>query len=51
MSNYKLYYFNARSRAETSRMLFALADQPYEDVRIKLEDWSEFKKCKYHLSQ
>ena len=32
-TQYKLTYFNLRALAETSRYLFALAHQPYEDYR------------------
>eukprot|EP00057_Strongylocentrotus_purpuratus_P025812 XP_011680286.1 PREDICTED: S-crystallin SL11 isoform X1 [Strongylocentrotus purpuratus] len=39
MPSYKLMYFNSRGRAETSRMLFALADQKYEDYRFKDGEW------------
>jgi glutathione S-transferase len=35
MVHYKLTYFNARSRAELIRLLFALADVEYEDVRVE----------------
>jgi len=33
----KLVYFNVRGLAETSRMIFALAEQEYEDFRYPLE--------------
>ena len=38
----KLCYFNGRGLAETSRILFAVAEQPYTDFRYPLEviDWS-----------
>jgi glutathione S-transferase len=44
MATYKLIYFNFRGRAEISRLLFSLANQNYEDKRIELEEWPEFKK-------
>ncbi|KAK0063205.1 glutathione S-transferase 1 [Biomphalaria pfeifferi] len=43
MPSYKLTYFNARGRAELSRLLFALAGQEYEDVRVSREQWPEMK--------
>jgi hypothetical protein len=41
----KLTYFNGRGLAETSRVLFAIAGQEYEDFRypIQVLDWSIFK--------
>lgn len=41
----KLTYFNGRGLAETSRLLFAVAGQEYEDFRypITVLDWSIFK--------
>lgn len=39
MVHYKLTYFNVRGRAEVMRMLFALAEVQYEDVRIEQADW------------
>jgi len=40
---YKLTYFDIRARAEPIRILLALAKLPYEDVRLKFEDWKEMK--------
>lgn len=42
-SSYRLLYFNGRGTAERTRLLFALAKQPYEDVRF---DQDEFAKAK-----
>lgn len=40
----KLCYFNGRGLAETSRFLFAIAEQPYNDFRYPLDviDWSTY---------
>lgn len=43
MSHFKLYYFNARAKAETARLLFALAGETFEDVRFNFEDWPKHK--------
>jgi glutathione S-transferase len=43
MSTYKLYYFNVRGRAELSRLIFAAADQQYEDVRYESDQWPAHK--------
>lgn len=40
---YKLTYFNLHASAETTRMLFALADVEYEDVRVSQEEWQKLK--------
>eukprot|EP00392_Amoebophrya_sp_AT5.2_P000756 g757.t1 len=42
-TTYRLLYFNGRGTAERTRLLFALAQQPYEDVRF---DQDEFAKAK-----
>uniref|UniRef100_H2ZGW2 glutathione transferase n=1 Tax=Ciona savignyi TaxID=51511 RepID=H2ZGW2_CIOSA len=39
MTSYKLYYFNARGRAESTRLLFAAAGVAYEDYRYEREEW------------
>ncbi|XP_072165685.1 glutathione S-transferase 1-like [Diadema setosum] len=48
MATYKLYYFDARSRGEPARMLFALKGQKYEDIRFKYggEEWPKMKNDK-----
>ncbi|XP_031552994.1 uncharacterized protein LOC116290139 [Actinia tenebrosa] len=43
MPNYKLYYFNARGRAEAIRLLFAAAGVQFEDVRFAGEEWAKKK--------
>lgn len=40
---FKLYYFNLKAIAETTRLLFAYGGQAYEDIRVKDEEWSAFK--------
>ena len=47
MSTYKLYYFNMRGYAETSRIILAQAGVKYEDVRFEGEQWAkEYKQSK-----
>lgn len=36
---YKLTYFNGRGRAEIVRLIFAVAGQKYNDVRIERDAW------------
>ena len=43
MPSYKLYYFNAKGRAEISRLIFAAAGIKYEDVRVQGADWQKLK--------
>jgi glutathione S-transferase len=43
MSTYKLYYFNGRGRAETSRLIFAAAGQKYEYIRYPHDQWPAHK--------
>ena len=43
MSTYKLYYFNARGRAEISRLIFAAAGQKFEDIRYEFNEWTSHK--------
>lgn len=40
---HKLYYFNGRGVVEPARMLFALAGEKYEDIRIEKDDWPKHK--------
>ena len=50
MSTYKLYYFNARGGAESSRIIFAQADVKYEDIRFEDEQWpKEYKESETRL--
>ncbi|GAB1598767.1 S-crystallin 4 [Argonauta hians] len=44
MSDFTLYYFNGRGRAEVCRMLFAVAGVPYNDRRIEFSEWNNFRK-------
>jgi glutathione S-transferase len=39
MSTYKLYYFNRRGRAEVSRLIFAVAEQQYDEIRYERDEW------------
>ncbi|XP_048257391.1 glutathione S-transferase 1-like [Haliotis rufescens] len=43
MPTYRFRYFNLRGLGEVPRLLFALAGQDYEDVRIPSEAWAAEK--------
>ena len=43
MSTYRLHYLNGRGRGEVSRLIFAVADQEYEDIRYEHEQWLSHK--------
>ena len=43
MTKYTLIYFNARGRAEVTRLIFAQAGVEYEDRRLTSEQWAELK--------
>ena len=50
MAAYKLYYFNVRGSAESSRIIFAQANVKYEDIRFEAEQWpKEYKESKTGL--
>ena len=42
-AKYKLIYFELKGRAEVSRMLFGIAGQEFEDVRLSFEEWPSVK--------
>ena len=50
MGKIKLIYFDARGRAELSRLILAQAGQEYEDVRVKKEEWPSMKPSKVLLN-
>ncbi|XP_022098110.1 S-crystallin SL11-like [Acanthaster planci] len=50
MPTYRLMYFNNRGRAEVTRLLFKLAGQEFEDVRVPHKDWPT-EKSKFPLLQ
>lgn len=43
MVQYKFVYFNLRARGELIRLIFAAADQKYEDFRFEKSQWAEYK--------
>ena len=43
MGKIKLIYFNARGRAELSRIILAQAGEDYIDERIERDDWPKLK--------
>ena len=43
MAAYKLMYFDFRGKGEITRLLFAQAGIPYEDVRIQRSNWLAIK--------
>eukprot|EP00914_Ancora_sagittata_P018857 GHVO01037342.1.p1 GENE.GHVO01037342.1~~GHVO01037342.1.p1 ORF type:complete len:105 (-),score=2.22 GHVO01037342.1:189-503(-) len=43
MPNYKLMYFDAKGLGEPVRWMFVLAEQPYEDYRLKEGEWPSVK--------
>jgi len=43
MPEYKLYYFNIRGLADPIRLTLVQAGVPFEDVRINLEEWPQWK--------
>ncbi|KAH7730626.1 Protein GST-6 [Aphelenchoides avenae] len=43
MVHYKLTYFNVRNLAEASRMVLTYAGEPFEDVRLTMDEWSAIK--------
>lgn len=45
-SDIKLTYFNLKGRCEGVRYTLAAAGIPYEDIRIKGEEWKELKPSK-----
>lgn len=51
MTTYKLTYFNFRGAAETTRHLFAVAEQEYEDIRIEKHQWAKLKPGKIYWTQ
>ena len=46
MPSYKLTYFPVRGRAELARIIFHYTKTPFEDIRVKGEEWQALKKSK-----
>jgi len=44
--NIKVFYYDAKGRAEVTRLVLALADVEYEDVRFSPEEWKNTWKAK-----
>jgi glutathione S-transferase len=42
-SKLKLYYFSGKGRGEVTRLMLAESKTPFEDMRIKGEDWMKHK--------
>jgi glutathione S-transferase len=40
---FKFTYFSLKALGEVSRVLFALANQEYENVRLSFEEWPQYK--------
>lgn len=47
MPTFKVVYFNARGRAELTRLMLAHVGQEFEDVRYESEEWAKKKECKF----
>ena len=47
----KLVYFNAKGRAELSRLILAQAGVEYDDVRFEREEWPVHKQSKTFLQK
>lgn len=43
MKSYTLHYFNARGRAELTRLVFAVGGIEYTDNRVERDDWPSKK--------
>lgn len=43
MPSYTLNYFNARGRAELTRLVFAAAGVEFTDKRVEFADWAALK--------
>ena len=46
MVHYKLTYFDLRGIAESIRLIFHYLEIPFDDVRIKYDDWESMKPSK-----
>ncbi|KAK3102096.1 hypothetical protein FSP39_008709 [Pinctada imbricata] len=46
MPGYKLTYFDLKARVEPTRVLFAAAGIPFDDVRVSNEEFAKMKESK-----
>jgi hypothetical protein len=45
-AKYRLTYFDVRGLGEPIRMIFQYEGVPFNDVRLSMEEWAEFKESR-----
>lgn len=50
MLNYRLFSFNWKGRAELIRLLFAVAEVPFEDIRLDRRAWDQLAPCMININ-